>query len=249
MQSVIPAPLKLQGPWLKKRRWASGRIRDQSGSFIFFSVLFALIWNTVAVLATISVWRDHAQGAVLFVVPLLLDALGLVIAAWAIRQIRVRMKFGRSVLELEVIPGVIGGWLAGTVRAPVVLEGNKGLRLHLECVNQTHVRTLDNKTSQREITLMSANQVLAHLPYEGNRACIPVAFAIPAGARESGRDGFGGRIVWRLRARATQAGADYDATFIVPVFEAPGASREIPKAETLAATLRTSHQPLTSEEE
>src|SRR3954454_20727511 len=109
---VLNDPSGARPVWLKKRRWRSGRIKDQSGSFIFFSVLFALIFNTVTVLATISAWRDHPQGVAIVVVAFFLDALGLLIAAWALRQIRVRMKFGRSVLELEVLPGVIGGWLA-----------------------------------------------------------------------------------------------------------------------------------------
>ena len=80
-------------PWLKNRRWASGRIRDQSSKFIFFSVLFSVIFNTVAILALISVWQDHAQGAAVLIFPILLMALGLALLAWTIRLICVRMKF------------------------------------------------------------------------------------------------------------------------------------------------------------
>jgi hypothetical protein len=57
--------------------------------------------------------------------------------AWTARQLRARARFGRSVLELETLPGVVGGYLAGTICVPALLDAPEGVRLELECVART----------------------------------------------------------------------------------------------------------------
>jgi hypothetical protein len=235
-------------PWLRNRRWASGRIRDQSNVFIFVSVLFSLVLNTIACLAAVAAWRDRTHGLDVLIFPLILVALGVALLAWTIRQIMVRLKFGRSVFEMETIPGTVGGWLAGTIRAPIAFDVPKGIRLELECVARVTTRGFNNKTSTHEDILLAGKQSLSrNLPRESGSTCIPIAFQIPSDAKPSGRDG-NSPVFWRLRARAPQRGADYDATFIVPVFHVPDASTTVPKAETLAAPLRTAQSPLTPQD-
>jgi hypothetical protein len=147
----------------------------------------------------------------------------------------VRTKFGRSVLELETLPGAIGGRLAGTVCVPCILDAPSGVRLELECVARVRRRKLNGKSSVHEETLLESKQQLGReLPHRGDATFIPVAFAIPPDARPSGRDGRD-QIVWRLRVRAAQRGADYDATFIVPVFHVTDAA-SVPVAECEAET-------------
>jgi hypothetical protein len=231
----------LYQPWLKNRRWKSGRIRDQSSKFVFFSILFSIILNGFACLVMVSVFQDHAAGNALFIFPVILIIAGAAMLAWTIRQIMVRVKFGRSVFELETLPGVIGGYLAGTIRAPVILDAAKGVKLELECCQIAHGRDFTGKTTApREETLLTARQTLGHdLPHDGRCTCIPVSFEIPANAKPSG---YGGpsSIFWRLRARAAMSGADYDASFIVPVYQVPNAANVPPKAEALAAAIRGS---------
>ncbi len=231
-------------PWLRNRRWARGRIRDQSSVFIFFSVLFSLVLNTIAWLAAVAAWRDRTHGLDVLIFPVILVALGVALLAWTIRQILVRLKFGRSVFEMETLPGAVAGWLAGTIRAPIPFDLPKGIRLELECVARVTTRDFNNKKSIHEDILLLGKQSLGrNLPREGARTCIPVAFQIPPDAKPTGRDG-NSPVFWRLRARAPLRGADYDATFIVPVFHVPSASITVPKAETLAAPLRTAQSPL-----
>ncbi len=235
---------RLDQPWLRNRRWARGRIRDQSSVFIFFSVLFSLVLNTIAWGAAVAAWRDRTRGLDVLIFPLILVALGMALLAWTIRQIMVRLKFGRSVFEMETLPGTVGGWLAGTIRAPTAFTAPKGVRLELACVARVTTRDFNNKASKHEEILLVGKQTLGlNLPRDGGRTCIPVAFRIPSDARPSGRDG-NSPVFWRLRARAAQRGADYDATFIVPVFHVPDASSTVPTAETLAAPLRTAQSPL-----
>ncbi len=223
-------------PWLKKRHWASGRIKDRSSTFVFFSVLFSVILNTLAWLAMVSVWRDHSGGAGLFALPVVLVILAAAMLTWTIRQIMVRVKFGRSVFEMETIPGAIGGWLAGTIRVPVILDARQ-VRIELECVGRYTIDSFGKRTMSEHRIFHRQQTLAGDLPRQDNCTCIPVAFEIPAKMPPSGRDGRDD-ILWRLHARADEEGADYDAAFIVPVFIVPDHIAVTPRAEAVAAPLR-----------
>jgi len=165
----------LDQPWLKNRRWASGRICDQSNVFIFFSVLFSLVLNTIAWLAAVAAWRDRTQGLAVLIFPLILVALGVALLAWTVRQLMMRLKFGRSVFELETFPGAVGGWLAGTVRARIAFDTPKGIRLELECVARVTTRDFNNKSSTHEDILLVGKQSLSrNLPREGVAPASPL---------------------------------------------------------------------------
>ncbi|HVM46498.1 MAG TPA: hypothetical protein VMU04_00655 [Candidatus Acidoferrum sp.] len=243
MKAQTEAPF--DQPWLRNRRWASGRIRDRSNVFIFSSVILSLVLNAISWSAAVAAWRDRARSLDLFIFTCILFVTpSLALLAWTIRQIMVRLKFGRSVFELETLPGAVGGWLAGTIRAPVAFDAPKGIRLELECVARVTTRDFTNKASTHEDILLVGKQSLGRsLPREGGRTCIPIAFQIPPDAKPTGDDGVT-PVFWRLRARAPQRGADYDATFIVPVFRVPDASNAVPKAEGLAAPLRKTQSAL-----
>jgi hypothetical protein len=227
-------------PWLKNRQWASGRCYDRTNRFAIASAIFTIIFGTITGLVIYNIPADPHNPApwvmaVVFGVPAV--AMGI----WTIREIMVRVKFGRSVFEMETIPGAVGGWLAGTIRVPVKLDAEKGMRLELECTSSTQVRTIDGKLSNRTATLRSMKQTLSRdLPVENGCTCIPVAFRIPARERATAKQRYE-TITWKLHARASQPGADYDASFIVPVYHVADATLETPRIEADAARLRSSH--------
>src|SRR5438309_667842 len=74
---------------------------------------------------------------------------------------------------------------------------------------------------------------------------VPASFAIPADAPPTGRL-CPTPVVWRLRARAAQPGADYDTTFVVPVFEVSDRPPAPPQANPHAAAVATSFSHLAS---
>jgi hypothetical protein len=231
-------------PWLVNKTWAEGKINDDSGVSLVFLWFFTLIWNGISFAATLGALRDfhvHHAKAVLFV--LLFPAVGLALLAAVIYQTVRRLKFGRSVLHLETMPGCVGGWLAGNVqtRAPIVADE---LHVSLRCVHR--VTTGSGKSSSTtENALWENEQMLTgRLPpgAGGGGSAIPVAFQIPDDCRVSDNANSRDQILWRLRVHGVMPGADYLADFVVPVFAAAATTQAtpnfIPAAERAATPLR-----------
>ena len=229
------------GPWMRNKHWATAVIHDSShGSMIFFWV-FSLIWMGFSTAATIAVLmqrvgRDKPQRFLILLFPLF----GLLLLVGAINLTMRYLKFGRSNLELETLPGCVGGWLAGTVHTPASLHEAETVRVTLRCIrSETHGSGKDRRT--HDSTIWEDEQTLAcPLPpgREGGTT-IPVSFRIPPDCQptfDSTRDD----IVWRLRVTAAVPGADYAADFAVPVFAAVQPDGFVPRAEEQAAPVRAS---------
>jgi hypothetical protein len=227
------------GPWLAEKRWAGGRIADRSTSIVVVFWILAVTWNTISTAAAIQGLRQARAGEPIWYFILLFPLIGLMLLAGAVRATIRRLKFGRSYLELETMPGCPGGWLAGMVQMPVGMRGIDFVRVTLSCVN----RVTSGSGKHRHVhehTLWEQEQVLgARLPAgrDGAGQAIPMAFRIPRNAKPT-FDSRGNDIVWRLSLCAPMPGADYTADFVVPVFQAAQPSDFVPRAEAAAAAIR-----------
>src|SRR5262249_7347010 len=97
----------------------------------------------------------------------------------------------------------------------------------LQCVSMMTPRDLLGRrmTPREDVRHTMKHSVEAIADGSGMR--IPVAFDIRHDAKPTGKDG-DDDFFWRLDARAGQRGADYDATFIVPVFRVPDGEQATP---------------------
>jgi hypothetical protein len=167
----------------------------------------------------------------------LLPLVGMGILVAALYQTGRRIKFGRSVLNLEMMPGRVGGWIAGTVHIPTTLDTSNGIGVALKCVNKVTTGSGKN-TSTTEYVLWQEQQNLGgRLAREGAGLALPVAFQIPQTCSIS-RAGGNNEIIWRVIASAQQPGIDFKATFVVPVFEVDAPPPAVPALEAQAAKLR-----------
>jgi hypothetical protein len=227
-------------PWLWNSDWAAGAIPDSAGVGAIALWVFALLWNGLSWPITILAMREARRDPKVFLV-LIFPAVGLAILWGAIYQTLRRMKFGRSVLELETLPGCVGGWLAGTIQtaAPLAPES---LHLSLRCIRRTTTGSGKQRHTSESV-LWEAEQSLTgklDLGKHGGNA-IPVSFQIPARCRPTEQIASRDEILWRLRAHAAVPGADYAADFLVPVFDAADRMQPqgfVPRAEAPAARLR-----------
>jgi hypothetical protein len=225
-------------PWLWNNDWASGEIRDGSNVALLSIWFFALVWNGISAGATFGVFsKQHIDGAAYLV--LLFPAVGVGLLCAAIYLTIRRLKFGRSILELETLPGAIGGWFAGFIHVPATLQEADELKLTLKCVNR--VTTGSGKSqSTSEFSLWEDSQTLKTRLSDDSLGGkqIPVAFRIPESCRACDGTGTRNEILWRLNAHAVMPGADYIADFVVPVFVANQPPNFTPRAEQFAAALR-----------
>jgi hypothetical protein len=226
-------------PWLWNRAWADGVIDDASNTALIGSWVLTVIINTIAWPAGVAGLQQAKHDSRAYLL-LLFPAVGLALLATAMHFTLRRMKFGRSMLVLETMPGCIGGWFAATIetRRPIAAEA-----LRLELRNIQRVTSGSGKSKHtHETVLWEDQQVLAgRLPSSSRGgSSVPVAFEIPARCKSTGKPKDDTEIVWRLRAHAAMEGTDYLAEFVVPVFDARSTqpAEFIPPAEHTAAKLR-----------
>jgi hypothetical protein len=224
-------------PWLANTSWASGTIHSSSGWGVVFLWVFSLVWSGIGASATFAVLNERKKGA-LFV--LIFPAVGLLLIVLAIHQTMRHLKFGRSMLRLETLPGCVGGWMAGTLhtRTPILSED---LQVKLTCVRRYTSGSGKNRSTHESILWQNEQKLAGRLPQgELGGSAIPVSFQIPGTCRVTDDSNSRDEILWRLSAQAAMPGADYAASFTVPVFNAPATQRQgfVPTTERAAAAVR-----------
>jgi hypothetical protein len=131
-----------------------------------------------------------------------------------------RRRFGDAVVQLETLPGVVGGQLAGTLLIPAGLPSDAQMHLRLLCMRRW--RTSGSDSSPGESIEWQDEAPPARVLSAGGAAGVPFSFTIPAGLRPTDPESGGTGIFWRLSASARLPGVDFESDFEVPVFPAPG---------------------------
>ena len=212
--------LHRDSPWLWREDWAAGRIPCSSRRTARRAWVFALFWNAVSLPLLWVVPRELERGNLAALVGLLFSVVGVALLVWAVRSSLHLRRFGASELELDSVPGVVGGDLSGTVHVPRGLSPLDGFRVKLVCVNRvTRGYGKNRRTTEyvrwQEERAIGAGSVLS-TPFGTS---IPVSFAIPYACEPSSAESSDSQIVWRLEAEARVPGIDFRARFDVPVFK------------------------------
>ena len=204
-------------PWLWRSDWACGEVVHQEGTGGIVAIgLFALVWNSVVALLARAAWRSSPDNRLFlssFLAVFLLA--GLLLAAATVRMILQRLRFGRSSLALDALPATPGGQLSGVVHAPLALAGARAVDVSLRCLD---ISTGDGSGERLrwQDTLTLGQSSLDRGP---SGLEVPVAFDLPADAvPTTPAPDRRQRTLWRLQVSAALAGADYEASFEVPVF-------------------------------
>jgi hypothetical protein len=135
---------------------------------------------------------------------------GLGLIAGTVYMALAARKFSPAVFEMSSVPGVLGGWLRGTIRIPPEVPEGTEARLRLVCHRKsTGSSRLDYDVWEEESSARTSSTV-------------PVAFRIPFNLPESDLPDMPSkgtmRVSWLLSISASLPGVDYDAVFNVPVF-------------------------------
>lgn len=213
-------------PWMWRPDWAAGRIRSSDRALRWFFTLFALFWNGMSWPIAWNVLHAGQQNNepsrwLVAIFPLAGAGVGLAAIYMWLR----RLRWGVSEFEMASVPGVLGGPLAGVIRAPRGIGAEHGVVLKLCCQ-----RTVKSGDSSNTETLWELEKSLPHAlaSNDGRRALVPVKFLIPCDKPSSGDD-----VNWTLTVRSEQVGVDYHAQFEVPVFKTGASSRDAPAADLL----------------
>jgi Protein of unknown function (DUF3592) len=229
-------------PWLWREEWATGEIQSRTKALMLFVILFATMWNAIAIPISAIVVNEAVlgDGDRKGLIVLLFPAVGLLLILWAVRMVIQWRKFGRSVFRMAEVPGVLGGKLSGVIEVPVNVRPENGFHLTLNCINKRTSGSGKNRSTHESVLWQDTRVVSRELFEEDlTRSAIPVAFGVPYDGRASDSSDSDNEIIWRLEAKAAVAGVDYDAQFDVPVFMTEASSPdfvldEAPLAEYLA---------------
>ena len=226
-------------PWMWRPEWAEKVVPSRTGLKAASIWAGALIWNAITLPAlAAALTSQRLEGFLYYVLFWLIvfALIGLGLIARAIRATLQSRRFGRSRLELETLPGLIGGHLRGKL----VIVGNvaalDSVAVTLRCVHSFTADTGGESTT-RETTLWAETQ-----PHEalGTRFAqreieLPVDFQIPYACRPSDDADPENQIEWCISAEAPIAGLDLDLSFDVPAFKTEASDPSVGRSETAIA--------------
>ena len=200
-------------PWLHVAEWDQGRIQDAPAKHAaLFLGGFAAMWNAVVIgVALLARGRDDLRSDTTVLVFLAIFGLvGLGLIAGTVYMAMAGRKFSPAVFEMSGVPGVLGGWLRGTIRVPPEVPEGTEARVRLVCHRRsTGSSRLDYDVWEEEASARTSSSM-------------PVAFRIPFNLPASDLPEMPSkgtmRVNWLLSVTASLPGVDYDAVFSVPVF-------------------------------
>lgn len=229
----------LDEPWTAREAWKTPVLTHTgtSGPWIFA----VLLLGGGGALAGVFIWNEIIQAAtpewpVLLV--LLFPLVGTLLAYQSYKAYKRRQRFGTSEMEMETMPARLGTRMLADVRArlPRSEFPEHGVQVQLSCYRRTvHRKTTTDSDGDRKTKLEEKKRLLWRgekqmraRTYNGEQACIPVSFEVPAELPEStakkrpkkylARTGKADTI-WEVSVRAEIPGVDYAAEFEIPVYE------------------------------
>ncbi len=224
-------------PWRWNKAWANGVIPDDSGSSMAFMWFFALLWNAISFPTFFLALGKGDAGKAIWLV-LLFPLIGMGLLSVALYVTAQRWKYGRCELQLETLPGRIGGWIGGTIRTATVIDvSTGGMKIALKCINRVTTGSGKNSNTYENVLWQQQQTLSGKLPRLGTGLGLPVAFQIPPDCAQT-HDDSRNAILWRIVATASEPGIDFKTTFIVPVFPVDAPEQSIPAADAIAAKFR-----------
>lgn len=227
MSTTLLSSAAKPAPW-EHRRWRNGicRSRAQLGQAIAFFIVAAVSAGFMAAFVHDDPKMLHfSKSRWLVLIPLGFGLFGGAFLLAALIALVRWLRFGRCLVKMHTVPGVIGGRFRGEVLLPESFPADTDVRMALICERTTtsYGRGSDDDSTSidhawTKTICITTNHALCHEGY----CALPFDFKVPYGlsdATDSKREKkFSVRIAWLLRVFATLEGPDLDMRFHVPVF-------------------------------
>jgi len=204
-------------PWKVREDWAAGEVVSIHWQSLIVFTVFALFWNSVAFPISILFFNDEDAPGWVRLLILLFPLVGLFLIGRAVYEAIRFIRFGKSILRLATVPGVVGGELTGVVIVPENLRIQGPYRVALSCVKQK-TRQSGGESETSYVSLWEDTRLIDQtLSDKGGQKGVPVRFIIPSGEKPTDSENKD-PITWKLTVEAKVLGPDYKAEFEVPVF-------------------------------
>jgi hypothetical protein len=217
-----PAPWRSEFPWDRR-----GSIGD-SGR-VFGAALFALAgmsaflvpfaWLAFSPLRGLDSWAF--RGSIAFF-GLFLAGL----AGWVAYLLARRLKYGPGFLRFGHFPFLLGEAADLRLEPPRHARGLRRLEVALRCVEERIERQRDREGEHAFVSRWQLWAETRTVDADLGGSGLELSFALPADPALGTRLSAESPRYWELVARGAAPGVDYASAFLVPVYAAPGESRD-----------------------
>jgi len=215
-------------PWMERKDWAARRVvSSAAGPALFMWIWVAGWWGAMAFIGTVNAdkirlalsqsWWNWALVAVFVGGGLagLWIAIGFTLS-W--------LRYGRSTLTLDTLPGFTGEAFVGTLEARLQPKPAHPLEVRLVCEDLFWVETVSNgkRTSRLRVRELGSSLAAAdprRFTPAGERLRGRIEIAVPAGLPSSNLDDRGNGIRWQLRICTADGDAPFSCSFDIPVYD------------------------------
>jgi hypothetical protein len=232
-------------PWLWRKDWAQGRALGRTGGSAISTWVFALLWTGGSALPVYFFFQNPTPSrnpwAPLFVA--LFPLIGICLLTWASLQTLRLARFGKTCIQLQTLPGVLGKSLKGTIDVRLPYPLPHGINLALTCVNRVTSGTGNSRSTFEYIRWQGKKNLGAEQIMAGPvGSTIPLDFDIPRNLQSSDHSNPSNEILWLVRAEADVPGVNFDETYEVPVFQTAD-SPTVESWETKEEVAERAHPP------
>jgi hypothetical protein len=209
-------------PWLVNEDWASGEIKGKSRATMWVSWVFALAWCSFSMPLVFALPAEVDKGNELALIGLLFPLSGLGMLAWAAVATARYRRFGRTRLQMQTMPGVLGGELRVCLDCEKPLPREASVRATLCNIRRTvsgsgKNRSVSESALWEDYVDVPASRMTLRPDGYGLDMRMQVPFDTRASDPLIGSDS----ILWRLSLHAELPGADFSTQFDIPIFETP----------------------------
>ena len=215
-------------PWLANDDWVGNRIASSSKATMYFTWIFAGIWNLISAPLPFLVYKEFTEknnAAALF--GILFPVIGIGLLVWAIRRTMEWRRFGAAPVTLDPYPGSIGGQVGGSI--DVNIPYDPSLRFSVTLVNiHSYMSGSGDDRSRRESALWQDTQV-AHCLTAPKGSRLSFRFDVPEDLQAANAfrstDSY---HLWRLNVSAEMPGIDINRDYDIPVYATAQQSQSLP---------------------
>ena len=218
-------------PWLDNAQWAAKRVTYSSVGKVVFLWFFTFNWWGALVFFA----QDRGSRLVNESVPVLilcvvLVLIGVLTVHTVIKKTIEWLRFGRSALVIDTLPGMPGQTFQGRIETGFRKRPQRAISLRLtgftrHWSERAYIPHEENRrvTDVREsVPFFEDEQKISPLKLVDmkGRITIPVRFDIPSGAPSSGLVDGDMEVIWRINASSTgKEHPPYEGEFDIPVFD------------------------------
>jgi len=237
-------------PWRWKPAWTDGPLRSGTGYGMLALWGFTIVWNAIVFPISVVLAADAIRsGQYLVLLALILPAVGLVLFTVALVGTLRYWRFRGSCLELQTIPGVIGGHLKATLVVGGDVMAIDQITVALKCVHRvTRQHGDDSRTEEHTLWEDSKTVQASDAGFGQSELRLPVDFQIPYDCVAYDDSNSNDQTLWRLTAKSEIPGANLDLSFDVPVFRTkesrPTVGEAPEKVSRVEAALAATESPL-----